>query len=770
MKNTLKKSTAFICAIIMLISIFTTGVYATESAASGNCGKNAVWTLDSNGMLTITGTGEISVADNDEGVIHREGIPWYNNRKDILKVDIADGITVIGDSAFSYLPNLKEVNIPSSVTEIKNNAFDACESLTSLVLPDSVGKLGDAVFHCCCGLKDVTLPANIKQINKATFFMCTALDSITIPDKVETIGESAFQFCVALTGVYIGAEVKSIETDAFKINPDAETTEALNQAYNYAVENNLEYIENEMPLKCAEDILDHIDPLIIPGVEYGGYEEDWLKINIAEGNGDMTGADFSFRSEKSLIDADTHILISGDSGVFGRNLNIDVSEAEDNGASALIENKSGAEKVKLYDFSFTDGRDFPQGGKLTVKIPVPEGYSAGDCKVYYVNPETGAFEDMNAVIEDGYLVFEISHFSVYAVIDESTVPKAEQENKGPYVKIEVDFDKDKYGLFDTVVSTVKVTNISDKILTGFKAEIAAKDSSFPGTYKVAEFLKSGETETITYKWQLPSNAEGLNFIAKFLLRVRDFIYMLTGRNAPEAIDGIKGSPITESFFADFGSNGKHEIIVSVYYSVFENEKEKIPEIIEKYNSIASAVTGFTGKSHMTLVDGSLKLDGTAGRLLPTLEEAAKSTFERTSYDVNEFPGNPPVKAEDIAGASMKSENGKTVITLILEDQTDGFEADPKNGGPVSRGIGTMGSVKDALDEMGAEFTSGAETVSLKYSNAVIRVEIDESTGKVVSGTWEYTVLIKVADARMSMSGMSVDIKNLQAAINYMITA
>ena len=106
----MKKSSAFICAIILLISIFTTGVYATESASSGICGKNAAWTLDGTGTLTITGTGEISVADNDEGVIHREGIPWYNNRKDILKVDIAYGITVIGDSAFSYLPNL-EVDI-----------------------------------------------------------------------------------------------------------------------------------------------------------------------------------------------------------------------------------------------------------------------------------------------------------------------------------------------------------------------------------------------------------------------------------------------------------------------------------------------------------------------------------------------------------------------------------------------------------------------------------------------------------------------------------
>ncbi|MBR4451820.1 MAG: hypothetical protein IKS39_08300, partial [Clostridia bacterium] len=344
----------------------------------------------------------------------------------------------------------------------------------------------------------------------------------------------------------------------------------------------------------------------------------------------------------------------------------------------------------------------------------------------------------------------------------------EQEKNETDIKIEVEFDKEKYGLFDTVVSTVKVTNISDKILTGFKLEISAKDSSFPGTCKEAGILKSGETETFSYTWQLSSDAEGLNFFARFLLKVRDFINMLTGRNAPEAIDGIKGSPITESFFADFGSNGKHEITVSASYGVFENEKERIPEIVEKYNSIGSAVTGFTGKSHMTLVDGSLRMDGPAGRLLPTLEEAVKSTFERKSYDVNEFPGNPPVKAEDIAGASMKSENGKTVIALVLEDQTDGFEADPKNGGPVSRGIGTMGSVKDALDEMGAKIDSGAETVSLKYSNAVIRVEIDESTGKVVSGTWEYTVLIKVADARMSMSGMSVDLKNLQVAIDYRV--
>lgn len=53
-------------------------------------------------------------------------------------------------------------------------------------------------------------------------------------------------------------------------------------------------------------------------------------------------------------------------------------------------------------------------GTVQVKIPIPEGMS-GNLAVLWYDEEKGTFTDMNARVEDGYLVFETDHFSYYAI-------------------------------------------------------------------------------------------------------------------------------------------------------------------------------------------------------------------------------------------------------------------------------------------------------------------------------------------------------------------
>ena len=50
----------------------------------------------------------------------------YTIRKDLTSVIIPDGITEIGDWAFSYCTGLMSVIIPDSVTKIGNGAFSNC--------------------------------------------------------------------------------------------------------------------------------------------------------------------------------------------------------------------------------------------------------------------------------------------------------------------------------------------------------------------------------------------------------------------------------------------------------------------------------------------------------------------------------------------------------------------------------------------------------------------------------------------------------------------
>lgn len=60
---------------------------------------------------------------------------------------VPDGVTTIGDKAFSICINLKSLTIPEGVTYIGSYAFNRCSSLTSLTLPKSLTSIGNNAFE-----------------------------------------------------------------------------------------------------------------------------------------------------------------------------------------------------------------------------------------------------------------------------------------------------------------------------------------------------------------------------------------------------------------------------------------------------------------------------------------------------------------------------------------------------------------------------------------------------------------------------------------------
>ncbi len=172
----------------------------------GTCGGNVVWALDSEGTLTISGTGDI---------YDRTEAPWYSRRDSITSAVIGSGVTRIGDSAFYECSNLKSVTIPDSVTSIGTCAFLRCESLTSITIPDSVTSIDETAFGECSNLKSVTIPESVTSIGAWTFADCSRLTSVTIPDSVTSIGDHAFEYCSNLKNVTIPDRVTSIGEVAF---------------------------------------------------------------------------------------------------------------------------------------------------------------------------------------------------------------------------------------------------------------------------------------------------------------------------------------------------------------------------------------------------------------------------------------------------------------------------------------------------------------------------------------------------------------------------
>ena len=209
-----KRLLSFVLAVLMIASLLPATALAADIVDSGTCGaegdgSNLTWTLDREGVLTISGSGDMY----DYGL---SDAPWYGIRSRVKSAVIADGVTSIGYKAFDDCTSLTSVTIPDSVTSIGDSAFSGCTSLTSVTIPDSVTSIGDSAFSGCTSLTSVTLPDSVTRIGERAFYYCTSLTSVTIPDSVTSIGEFAFSGCTSLTSVTIPDSVTSIGNGAFK--------------------------------------------------------------------------------------------------------------------------------------------------------------------------------------------------------------------------------------------------------------------------------------------------------------------------------------------------------------------------------------------------------------------------------------------------------------------------------------------------------------------------------------------------------------------------
>ena len=206
-----KRIFSFVLAVLMIASLLPATALAVDIVDSGTCGakgSNLTWTLDSEGVLTISGSGDMHGYGSSDA-------PWYGSRSRVKSAVIAEGVTSIGESAFENCRSLTSVTIPNSVTSIGWSAFFYCKSLTSVTIPDSVTSVGAYAFLGCTSLTSVTIPNSVASIGGCAFDECWSLTSVTIPDSVTSIGDSAFASCTSLTSVTIPDSVTSIGAGAF---------------------------------------------------------------------------------------------------------------------------------------------------------------------------------------------------------------------------------------------------------------------------------------------------------------------------------------------------------------------------------------------------------------------------------------------------------------------------------------------------------------------------------------------------------------------------
>ena len=124
----------------------------------------------------------------------------------------------------------------------------------------------------------------------------------------------------------------------------------------------------------------------------------------------------------TVIDEKTGISIDYSAEDYDGEVEITVKETFDGTAFDIVDTSLASTQKFICDIVMAvDGNKTQPEGKVTVRIPLPDGYDYTRTFVYHVDTVTGNLEKMQAKYVDGYLVFETTHFSYYAVIVEPDI-------------------------------------------------------------------------------------------------------------------------------------------------------------------------------------------------------------------------------------------------------------------------------------------------------------------------------------------------------------
>ena len=290
-----KRGLSLLLALCMLLSVFSALPITASAASSGQCGDNVYWTLDDNGTLTISGTGDMWDWDWNTS-------PWFKNCADIYKVIVKSGVTSIGIFSFYGCENLTSVNMADGVKKIGCFAFDGAYKLKSIVIPKGTQKIDARAFGGCKSLTTISLPAEIEHVHSAAFLGCEQLTDITVdsnhPYYAGVDGNLYFKWNNKLTGLIRyapGKRDKSFSIPEGIKNFEWYAFEGAKYLTNVDIPNSVKTISEGMFSRCSSltsiSIPDSVteiewlafeDCISLRHVYYSGTSEQWKKIDIIE--------------------------------------------------------------------------------------------------------------------------------------------------------------------------------------------------------------------------------------------------------------------------------------------------------------------------------------------------------------------------------------------------------------------------------------------------------------------------------------------------------
>lgn len=96
------------------------------------------------------------------------------------KVEIPQGVEVIGESAFSKNKKIKSVILSDSVKEIGQYAFNECSNLETVKFSEGLKTIYKGAFRQCKSIKTIKINKDLKLLDEFVFAGCTSIKKVTV--------------------------------------------------------------------------------------------------------------------------------------------------------------------------------------------------------------------------------------------------------------------------------------------------------------------------------------------------------------------------------------------------------------------------------------------------------------------------------------------------------------------------------------------------------------------------------------------------------------